>query len=271
MIPGYEWLYEVFIIVGIVACIFLVLPYIMKKYGMSKKANDFYTILALIAIAAGLGGAILFQVIYDLFENGFTLPTGYAPGMTFLGGLITGTVAFIIGARFVAKPEVRNEFWIILRAFAACVCIAHAFGRIGCFFGSCCYGIEMEGFPGIWFPEGSNPSKALAGGAAVCVLPTQLIEAAFLFALFAVCFKFTDKSMIIYLFSYGVFRFVLEFFRGDYRGEIFWQQALSPSQVICIGLVLAGAVLLILDIKKGIFKKYKPPEKPIPETPAAAV
>ncbi len=251
-------------LVGVAACVFWVLPGVTRRYDMSKKSDYFYTILTLIAIAAGMGGAILFQFIYDLFEYGFRLPSGYAPGMTFLGGLITGAAAFIIGARFVAKPDIRNDFWIILRAFAPCVCIAHAFGRIGCLFGGCCYGVEMHGFPGIWFPIGSNASNHLAHGLAeVCVLPTQLFEAVFLFILFFICYnkKFTDKSMIIYLFSYGVFRFVIEFFRGDPRGEIFWQTALSPSQVISLGMIALGAVLLVLVYKKGFFKKYTPPDK----------
>ena len=262
MIIGWEWLYEGFFVIGIAACVFFVLPRIMKRYDMSKKANDFYTILTLIAIAAGIGGAILFQLIYDLFEYGFKLPSGYSPGMTFLGGLIVGAAAFLIGTRFVAKPEVRKEFWIILRCIAPCVCIAHAFGRIGCLFGGCCYGIEMDGFPGIWFPAGSNAANHLNGGAAVCVLPTQLFEAVFLFILFYVCYRFNEKSLITYLISYGVFRFIIEFFRADHRGELLWQTALSPSQVLSIGMVILGVVLLILDIKKkGILIRPDPPEK----------
>ncbi|MCL2675984.1 MAG: prolipoprotein diacylglyceryl transferase [Firmicutes bacterium] len=262
MISGLEWFYYVFIVIGLFVCVFLVLPKITKKYGMDKQSDMFYSILALIAIGLGIGGAILFQFIYDAIKYGFDFPDGYNPGMTFLGGLITGTATFIIGMRYFAKPETKAQFWIILRAFAPCVLIAHAFGRIGCFFGGCCYGEEIHGFPGMIAPDHSIAANALNGGLAVEVIPTQLIEAIFLFGMFFICyFLFMDKSLIIYLFSYGIFRFVLEFFRGDdeARGVI---TVLSPSQFICIGLIIAGGILLWFDINKGMFKKYIPPEKP---------
>ena len=261
MLPNLTWWWGACIGVGAIICIFVVLPAVMKKYGMSKKSNDFYSTLGLIAIAAGFGGAYLFQLFYDLVEYGFKLPATYwryadgscrGPGVTFLGGLITGAATFIVGTLF-AKPEVKKEFWIILRAFAPCVCIAHAFGRIGCFGAGCCYGKETDSWLGIQFPGHTHK-----------VLPTQLFEAIFLFALFAVCFLLTDKSMIIYLFSYGIFRFVLEFFRGDERAgnTSDFSGKLSPSQIICILLVAAGIVMLVLDITKGIFKKYTPPKPP---------
>ena len=245
--------------VGAILCIFVVLPAVMKRYRMSKKANDFYSTLGLIAIAAGFGGAYLFQFFYDLVEYGFKLPSNYGgPGVTFLGGLITGAATFIVGT-LIAKPDVKADFWIILRAFAPCVCIAHAFGRIGCFGAGCCYGMETDSWLGMKFPGHTHK-----------ILPTQLFEAIFLFALFAICFLYTDKSMIIYLFSYGIFRFVLEFFRGDARaGDTSdFAGSLSPSQIICILLVATGIVLLVLDITKGIFKRYVPPKPP--ETPSEA-
>ena len=58
--------------------------------------------------------------------------------------------------------------------------------------------------------------------------------------------------MEIYCFSYGVFRFALEFLRGDNRGSVGF--FLSPSQVMSILLILGG-VLLVLYNKNLIFKK----------------
>lgn len=260
-----DWLYIACIMVGVVVCIFFVLPAVLKRYGGDKKTEYYFSIWAIISIAAGFGGAILFYLIYDLFKYNFKLPAGYSPGMTFLGGLIVGVAAFLLLVKLWGKkhPDVKSKVWIIFRAVAPCVLIAHAFGRIGCFCAGCCYGQEISGFPGIVFPAGSEPASALNGGEAVKVIPTQLIEAIFLFALFALCFhkKFTDKSAIIYLFGYGIFRFVIEFFRADPRGAFLFG-ALSPSQVICIGMLIIGAGLLYLDIKKGIFKKHVPPEQP---------
>lgn len=273
-------LYYLCIIFGLAVSLFFVLPKITNKYGMSNKAETFYLLLAFGAVGAGFCGGILFQFIYDLFKYNFNLPAGYAPGMTFLGGLITGIAFFIIVVLLYAKPDVKSQFWIMLRVFAPCVCIAHAFGRIGCFFGGCCFGEKATGIFGIIYPAGSQAASALNNKLAVKVIPAQLIEAFFLFLLFAVFYfdifnkliesiirKFqpqarfgvslADKSMIIYLFAYGVFRFILEFFRGDdfSRGAI---GALSPSQILCIGLVIAGGILAYLDKKKGLFRKHAP-------------
>ena len=64
-------------------------------------------------------------------------------------------------------------------------------------------------------------------------VPTQLYEAIFLFVVFAVLtfliFKFDFKhGLSLYLGSYGIWRFVIEFFRADHRGE--FVGSLSPSQ-----------------------------------------
>ena len=257
-ILGFTSLYSLCIIAGAIVCIFVVLPLILKKYNMSKKGIDFYQTLGLVAIALGFGGAWLFQLFYDIIGYGWKWPwtadpsyTG--PGITFLGGLITGAATFLLGARFIAKPEVRKEMWIILRAFGPCVAIAHAFGRLGCFFAGCCYGVETDGVLGMMFPEHAHK-----------VLPTQLIEAIFLFALFAVLFLFTDKSMLVYLFSYSIFRFTLEFFRGDERAGSTsdFVSSLSPSQYLCLAMFVIACILLYFDITKGMFKRYVPPAPP---------
>ena len=57
--------------------------------------------------------------------------------------------------------------------------------------------------------------------------------------------------MVIYMLSYGVFRFLVEFIRGDERGQL---QGLSPSQYWCIALIL-GAVVLFFVYKRVIFKE----------------
>jgi phosphatidylglycerol:prolipoprotein diacylglycerol transferase len=53
----------------------------------------------------------------------------------------------------------------------------------------------------------------------------------------------------MYLIFYGIFRFVVEFFRADPRGSVFF---LSVSQFISIILIGAGMVLWIKQAKKII-------------------
>jgi prolipoprotein diacylglyceryltransferase len=57
-----------------------------------------------------------------------------------------------------------------------------------------------------------------------------------------------------YAFSYGVFRFLMEFARGDNRGAT--GLVLQPSQIMSLLLILGGVVVLLCQ--KGIlFKRLR--------------
>ena len=59
-----------------------------------------------------------------------------------------------------------------------------------------------------------------------------------------------------YFVGYGVWRFIIEFFRSDDRGAV---GALSTSQFIGIFIVLAGAALLLL-VRRGKTPAHIPPQ-----------
>ena len=88
------------------------------------------------------------------------------------------------------------------------------------------------------------------------VLPTQLYEALFEFLLFIVMIilykKLKYRFLETYCLGYGVFRFLLEFLRGDNRGATGF--FLSPSQVMSM-ILIVGGVALILYKKNIIFKE----------------
>ena len=86
------------------------------------------------------------------------------------------------------------------------------------------------------------------------VIPVQLFEALFLFALCAFLWIFTAKKagtgMASYLLLYGIWRFFAEYLRNDDRGATIIS-FLTPSQLTSLLLVLIGAVLLIrLAVRK---------------------
>ena len=88
-------------------------------------------------------------------------------------------------------------------------------------------------------------------------IPTQLFEAIFLFLLAIVLtillIKLANRhTAAIYMVSYGIFRFLIEFIRDDDRGSL-GSSVLSPSQLISIVLVVAGILLLVLY--HTVFKK----------------
>ena len=88
------------------------------------------------------------------------------------------------------------------------------------------------------------------------VVPIQLYEAIVLFALFGFflyrVLKGKTYNLPLYMASYGVWRFVIEYARDDYRGYTF-VEFLTPSQLTAL-LMIAGAVVLFI-FERMIVKK----------------
>ncbi len=223
------YMYGLMIAVGI-----LVGSLVLYVYGKKKKLDeaflDFCFFDSIGAIFFGFGSAALFQALYNYIEDpsaGFSL----GGGITFIGGLLGGVI-FFIAVYFIFRKKL-TERLIRLVPLAPCIIlIDHAFGRVGCFFAGCCYGKQTDSIFGIKFPGMSH-----------AVHPTQLYEAIFLFIMFALCsYLYLKKdfrhNMSLYLVSYGVFRFCIEFLRGDDRGEFIF--GISPSQFWSIVMVAAG-------------------------------
>ncbi len=234
LIGDFLYLYGIMIAVGVVAA-FAVLFLYAKKFKIQDKFTDFVFYNAIASIVIGFLSAALFQAFYNWLENpeaGFKI----GQGITFIGGLIGGAACFLI-IYFIFRKRYESKLTDVLSIVPCAILIAHGFGRIGCFFAGCCYGKETDCFLGVKFPN--LPEK---------VHPTMLYEAAFLFIMFAVCtfllFKFKFKhNMSIYLISYGIFRFAIEYLRGDPRGSFI--PGVSPSQFWSIGMVLLGIGLWI--------------------------
>lgn len=241
-ISGFSMVVMIFL--GVIAASTILFIYLAKN-GVEKKTFLDLSIVIIVTVIVGIVFAILVENIYEAIKasiNGVSPHWTWA--MTFYGGLVPGIAAFILMYRFYYLRNNPPIFKKILVIAPACVAIGHAFGRIGCFLSGCCYGITTGTSLDVNFP-GIGPH-----------LPTQLIEMAFLFILGALLLVFafkhyTNYTAVIYLFAYSIFRFVLEFFRGDERGQLI---GLSPSQYWCIVLFI-GACLLIYLYQKKVFKK----------------
>ena len=234
-ILGIFYMYGLMIAVGMFAC-FAVLYYYGRKKKIESKFIDFIFFNAIIAIALGWGSATVFQATYNYIahpENGFQLGKGF----TFIGGLIGGVVSFLVGY-FLFRKKYQNKLLDIISVAPCCILIAHAFGRIGCFFAGCCYGKPTDSFLGVQFPHLSEPVHA-----------TQLYEAGFLFLLFGICLLLLMRknfryNLSLYLIAYGIFRFFIEYLRADSRGELL--PGISPSQFWSIMMVVAGVGVYFL-------------------------
>ena len=256
-------MYTVWFIIGIIAClVFTIIA--MKKSGYSNTAIDVIIIIGIFSIAVGLFSGIVFQSIYNVISNpsgGFNLNGG----MTFIGGLIGGVIFFLalyfiyvyainpkLKDKNIFKSEMNKGVWYLVRIAPISITIAHGFGRIGCLFAGCCHGFVTK-------PEHGGIYSA---NAADYVVPLQLYEAIFLFVLSAVLivllFKLHSKdTMAIYLVSYGIWRFIIEFFRGDERGSFIG--SLSPSQFWSIIMVVGGIAFFF--IYRYFDKKIEQKEK----------
>ena len=227
-----------------------------KKRGLNEVKMVFLLLFS--AIGIFLGGHILFGItnigIFGAFLNVkdfsqflyvFTTIFG---GQVFYGGLIGG----IIAGSVYAKATRLNNFADYTDIAAAAIPLFHCFGRIGCFLGGCCYGIESE--------FGFTFEHALIEQAnGVNRFPVQLLEAGFNLALFLVLWQLLRKNKLknhllsLYLIVYPIGRFCFEFLRGDeYRGFLF---GLSTSQIISI-LLIIGTVAY--ELYRKFFKKNKP-------------
>ena len=239
-------LYLICFLVGIIVClVFTILA--MKKTGYSSTARDTIIMIGIFAIIIGLLSASLFQAIYNLAAGkGFTFE-----GMTFIGGLIGGVISFVgiyflyvyvinprLKEKSFFKADMNKGIWYLLRIAPISITIAHGFGRIGCLFAGCCHGKVSDEWYGIWNAE--------VGAKTV---PIPLYEAIFLFVLSALMiillFRLDFKyNMTLYLISYGIWRFVIEYFRADYRGDFI--PGLSPSQFWSIVMVIGGIAIFFL-------------------------
>ncbi len=263
--------YGICMAVGIIAC-FAFLMFTMWKKNFNEDATDKILFIGVFGTGFGIFSAALFQGLYNYIENpsgGFSLS-----GMTFIGGLIGGVVSFL-GVyslyMYVIAPRTKIKFLQnnmnatitdALPFIPAGIAIAHAFGRLGCFFGGCCYGKQTDAWYGLFCARSySELTGAVTMGERV--VPLQLFEMAFLIVLAAVMiflyFKFKfNYNFGLYAVAYGIWRFGIEFARGDDRGQ-FIGTALSPSQFWSILMVVIGVGYFFLQYY--VLSKYmKHPE-----------
>ena len=204
--------------------------------------------LGILVVLCGIIGAKVLYVVNEWSYYSaqpseiFSINTLQAGGV-FSGGLLA---AFAAAAWYVWKHKMPALG--TCDAFAPGLALGHAIGRIGCFAAGCCYGKETHHWWGVVF---HNPlAKSITGTPlGVPLEPTQLFESAVELANFFFLMwllkrrKFDGQVFGAFMFIYGVARFFLEYLRDDPgRGSAFGG-AMTGTQLIAIGLVLAGGFL----------------------------
>ncbi len=261
-------IYGTFAVLGFLAAlVFCLLT--APTFGINR--DDISYICVFGGVGAVIGAKLLYmlvsinQIVADVSAQGFkVLLDVYLPGgMVFYGGLLGAFLGALLGCHFFGL-SLRSLFPCLIPGFA----LAHGISRLGCFFAGCCYGTHTAGRFSVIY---KNSAFAPNGQPLV---PVQLIESCFeillaivlLLSALVLTKKAAGRSVIrtthpgwyasvqtsnkngflifgLYLLFYGVFRFALEFFRGDeIRGFI---GLLSTSQWISIAAVVTGLALVI--------------------------
>ena len=231
--------YSAMTVIGI--CGALIMAYSRNlKYQLSWKQYVVNILASLLGVF--LGSRLLFIItkLPGLFNN-FSLKNALHVllngGFVFYGGLFGALAALKICALIT-----HTDRKMVYNLFVPSFILFHAIGRIGCFLAGCCYGIESPfGFEMLTSPG-------------VIRFPVQLAESACdILILVAILIiekkKGTQTNLLsIYMVSYAVCRFLLEFLRGDeIRGHFL---CLSTSQWIALGILAFYSVNFLIDRRK---------------------
>ena len=213
--------------------------YILRK--KERENHHFFfsiQLILLLIFSAFLGGKLFlfFEKPLYYIKNPNHIIEIISGGYVFYGSFIVCMLTLIIYLKKMNKSVLKSLDMIVIP-----VSILHAFGRIGCFLAGCCYGQPTQF--GVIFPK-SSPHE---------VHPTQLYEASFLFLLFVVLHtlykrkKFDGALFLVYLISYALWRFVIEYFRGDNRGYVI-NNLISHSQFMSL-ILITSTVLIYFKLK----------------------
>jgi phosphatidylglycerol:prolipoprotein diacylglycerol transferase len=168
-------------------------------------------------------------------------------GLVFYGGLIGASLACLLYCRLKSFPV-----WKMADIMAPSIPLGSAFGRIGCLLNGCCYGSSCNLPWAIHYPRGHQTYP-------FAVHPTQVYDSLLNFSLFiALAFlfrrrRFDGQVFAVFLVGYAIIRAIAEAFRGDYPQHYLGGWA-TPAQVLSIGILLAGIVLLVL------LPRFAPPQ-----------
>ncbi|MDR0248103.1 MAG: prolipoprotein diacylglyceryl transferase [Oscillospiraceae bacterium] len=232
------------------------------------------TLTALMAVACAMAGAWLIGPIIKLpdvlihWERYSSMPLGsflawFAGGIVYYGGFIGGAAGALIFCRAFKMP-----FLPMADIYAVALPAGHALGRVGCFFGGCCFGVEVPATHplAVTYPPRHDGLDAVAAPAGVPLLPVPLIEAAgnLIISAAVLCFLYLTRrsavpgrALALYGLLYSAQRFTIEFFRGDALRGVYG--GVSTSQYISVALFALSAALMLWT-----FRKKKPPLCPAP-------
>lgn len=223
-----------------------------KKHNLS--VDDFVEIF-LIAIPFAIVGARIGYVMVrpEYFPSPFTWDDFVHVIAVWDGGLtiMTGVPFGILGGAIWCKIRKVNLL-DLADIIVPVILLSQGLGRWGNFMNQEIFGAEITDPALQWFPMAVYISR-LGGFYQALFFYEMVMDIAFFAAMMIVQrhLKLRGSGLLMYGFSYGLIRFIMEFFRDD--GEIY--AVFNYTQLIClivfVGCAAALAGLIIAKVKKG--------------------
>ena len=232
----YSMMYIISFIIG-----FFYLKYLFKKRKVEITKNHYESLFYYIMLGVIIGGRLGYVLFYNLayyISHPLEIFAVWHGGMSFHGGMV-GVI--ILGYFFCRKHD--YSFYKLADPTVAVAPIGLFFGRLGNFINGELYG-RVSSVPwAIVFPKTDgrprHPSQ----------LYELLLEGVLLFIILNILLRRKLKEGFVFwsfILLYGVFRFVVEFFRAPdaHLGYIFG--FITAGQILSIFMVLIGMAGLIL-------------------------
>jgi phosphatidylglycerol:prolipoprotein diacylglycerol transferase len=235
---------------------------VRRRSQRSGVRPDFSVNLAFLVIIAGVIGARLFYAFFhwsdfsghmiDIFNPlGSSEGFGIA-GLNLYGGLITALAAALIYC-LLSKVSIA----VVFDLFSPAIALGIFLTRIGCFLNGCCFGTECNLPWAVHFPVGSIPYSYLGD---VPIHPAQLYSSlsglVFFIGLSYVerHKRFVGLTFSLFMIVEGIFRFLIEYVRY-YETQMLttvFGAVFTYNQIIAVGLILLGAVLMLISWKRNV-------------------
>ncbi len=223
-----------------------------KKIGL--KFDDLVEVF-IFAIPLAIIGARLGYVMVrpEYFPQGFDWDDFVRVIAVWDGGLtiMTGVPFGVLGGFIWAKWR-KVDFITVADVIVPVVLLSQGLGRWGNFMNQEIYGAAITNPSLQWFPMAVYIARE-GGWYQALFFYEMVLNIAFFVAIILILrhLKVKGAGVLLYLFSYTLIRFVMEFFRDD--GHIY--DVINYNQIICGVLAVLSvallAFLIVWDIKKG--------------------
>lgn len=272
---GYEFNTKAFILTLIVALVVLLLLVALTLFGMeiswygvlfgtgflvalclagqNCRQRDIdpefpYTLVWFVFPFSILGARLYYLIFHGGIQSFAEIFRFWEGGLAIYGGIIGGLIGLVVCC-LIKKINIVST----TDAVAPLLSLGQCFGRIGCIFGNCCYGVEVTNKALQWFPIAVEVRDRY-------YYATNFYESILNLALFIILtiilrrVKIKGVTTCGYLVGYGLVRFILEAFRAE--EQTLFIGGYPISQLVSVICVLVGAIgisvlLIVNNRRKG--------------------